>query len=194
MKTSRCLEILRRPLAARAIFICCLLLCVSLAAQNNGDDNYAGLPAPAGGKWRVFESENKMTAARRVTFELISDNSVRENRDAQSRVDIFCENGKYKFSEFTPGARLARPNRPGFWGQPQMEVRVRVDNTHGNHGWNWNGRFLSMDKETVRELLGAQVFKIEFFSPRGSEIAEFSPDGIDLKRVSRACGLKPSKP
>jgi len=147
-----------------------------------------------GGNWRVVESENKMTAAKRVTFELIADNSLRGNREAPSRIDIYCENGKYQSSEFTPGARLAPPTRPGFWGQPQMEVTVRVDNAHSSHGWNWNGRFLAMDKGTVYELLGAQVFKIEVLTPRGPEISEFSPGGIDLTRVSHACGLRPRKP
>jgi hypothetical protein len=194
MKTQRCLKNLCQPFAVWAVFACCFLLCAlaaSLAAQNGGA---VASGASAGGRWRVFASEDEMTAAKRMTFELISDNSLRENRDAQSRIDIYCENGKYRSSEFTPGAMLAQPNRPGFWGQPQMEVMVRVDNTHDNHGWNWNGRFLAMDKGTVQELLGAQVFKIEFLSSGGQEIAEFSPGGIDLTRVSHACGLKPRKP
>jgi hypothetical protein len=135
-----------------------------------------------------------MTAAKRVTFELVSDNSRGNSREAQSHIDIYCENGKYKASEFTPGAMLAPPNRPGFWGQPQMQVTVRVDDAHSNHGWNWNGRFLSMDKGTVRELLDARVFKIQFLSPGGPQIVDFSPAGIDLRRVSHACELKPSKP
>jgi hypothetical protein len=207
MKTPRCLITLCQRFAARKAFACCLLLCgasaASLDAQNNGNGNIYGggdnnAPAVAsagvGGNWRVVESEDKMTAAKRVKFELISDNSLRENRDAQSRIDIYCENGKYRATQFTPGIRPAWPNRPGFWGQPQMEVRVRVDNTHSSHGWNWDGPFLSMDKGTVRELLGAHVFKIEFLSPRGPQIAEFSPAGIDLTRVSHACGLTPKKP
>jgi hypothetical protein len=42
-----------------------------------------------------------------------------------------------------------------------MEVMVRVDDAHSYHGWNWvRGRFLSMDKGTTRELIGAHVFKV----------------------------------
>ena len=55
-----------------------------------------------------------------------------------------------------------------------MEVLVRVDNSHSKHGWNWvNGHFLSMDKGTTREMLGAQVFKVEIQTPQGPEIASF---------------------
>lgn len=141
-----------------------------------------------------FDSEDKMTAARRARFELVSDSYLRENRAVQSRVEIFCENGKYKSSEFTPGVSLGPPNRPGFWGQPQMEVTVRVDDKHSNHGWNWNGRALSMDKGTARELIGAQLFRIEFLARGGPEIAEFSPGGFDLSRIKHACDLTPKKP
>jgi len=163
--------------------------------NNNAANHPADVPGiAAGGNWHESDTEDKMTAAKRVKFELISDNSLRANRDAQSRVEIYCENGKYKSAEFVPGVRLAPPNRPGFWGQPQMEVMVRVDGTHDNHGWNWNGHFLSMDKGTTREMLGAQVFKIEFLGPRGPEIAEFTPAGVDLSRVANSCGLTPKKP
>jgi hypothetical protein len=51
-----------------------------------------------------------------------------------------------------------------------------------------------MDKDTTRELLGAQIFKIQFLGPKGPEIAEFSPAGIELSRVSHACSLSPKKP
>jgi len=35
----------------------------------------------AGGKWVEFKSEDKMTAAKRVRFELLADNSFREDPD-----------------------------------------------------------------------------------------------------------------
>lgn len=113
---------------------------------------------------------------------------------AQPRVEIECENGQYKASRFVPGTRIAPPNRPGFWGQPQMEVLVRVNDSHSNHGWNWTPDFLSMDKNTTRELIGAQLFRVEYLGGRGPVIAEFSPAGLDLGRISKACGLKPKKP
>jgi hypothetical protein len=76
-----------------------------------------------------------------------------------------------------------------------MEVMVRVDDTHSYHGWNWiRGRFLSMDKGTTRELIGAHVFKVEIRGRNGPEIAEFSPAGLDLARVKQACDLTPKKP
>ncbi len=76
-----------------------------------------------------------------------------------------------------------------------MRVRVRVDNSHSDHGWNWvNGHFLAMDKGTTRQLLGAHLFRIEFQTPDGPRIAELSPAGLDLRLVEKSCGLKPEKP
>jgi hypothetical protein len=57
-----------------------------------------------------------------------------------------------------------------------------------------NGKFLAMDKDTVRQLIGANIFKVEFDTPRGPQIAEFSPAGLDLALVRNACSLKPQKP
>jgi len=162
------------------------LFCVALFAQDAGQS--------AGGNWKTYEAEDKMTAARKVRFELEGNNYLR-GADHKPRVVIFCTNGKYDLGDFRPNVRIAPPNRPGFWSQPQMEVTVRVNDSHSNHGWNWvNGHFLSMDKGTVREMLGAQVFKVEVGTPRGPEIASFSPAGLDLGRMKKACDLTPKKP
>lgn len=184
-------QVRRIRLSFRSTFTSCLLLsafAMSLAAQGDGSN--------AGGNWRAFESEDAMTAAQKVRFELLSDRSLRSNRDeADTKIELFCENGKFKSSSFSPGVRLGRPNRPGFWGQPQMEVMVRADNSHSNHGWNWNGNYLAMDKDTTRALVAAEIFKIQYLGPRGPVIAEFSPAGIDLTRLSQAChGIAPKKP
>ena len=149
----------------------------------------------AGGKWVEFHSEDKMTAARRIRFELLSDNYLSEDPDYKPRIELMCSNGKYSYADFNPGIRLGPPNRPGFWGQPQLEVLVRVDDSHGYHGWNWiRDRFLSMDKGTTRELIGAHVFKVEIRGRRGPEVAEFSPAGLHLARVKQACDLTPKRP
>ena len=187
-----------------AVLLCLTLLTVipSIYAQRD-DGRYAPRDdgrkenvdsINPGGNWREFDSEDRMTAARRVRFALTSDNNMRENRSVQARVDIFCENGKYKASEFTPGMSLGPPTHPGFWGQPKMEVMVRVNDKHSNRGWNWNGRALSMDKGSARELIGANIFRIEFLGRGGPEIAEFSPSGLDLSKVSHACDLTAKKP
>jgi hypothetical protein len=181
-------------LAVWAVLTCLALCAGARPVFAQSDDDNRGDGASAGGNWKVFDSEDRMTAAKRTTFELGSDNSSKEDRYARSRISIYCENGKFKASEFTPSIRLAPPNRPGFWGQPQMEVMVRVDSHHSYHGWNWNGRFLAMDKGTTRELIGAQIFRVEFGAFDGSQIAEFSPAGLDLAKVSHACGLTPKKP
>jgi hypothetical protein len=149
----------------------------------------------AGGKWMAFRSEDKMTGAKKVRFELQSDNYFREDPDYKPRVELLCENGKLKFADFNPGVRLPPPNRPGFWGQPQLEVMVRIDGFHDYHGWNWEGaRFLSMDKGTTRGLIGAQVFKVELPTRSGREIAEFSPAGLNVDEVRKSCDVTPKKP
>jgi hypothetical protein len=134
-----------------------------------------------------------MTAAKRVRFDLVADNTG--DGDDQARVILFCTDGKLKLADFRPNIRLARPDWPGFWGQPQMRVRVRVDDSHSDHSWNWvHGHFLSMDKGTARELIGAHLVRVEFRTPEGPRIAEFSPAGLDLNRVRNACDLTPKKP
>ena len=110
-------------------------------------------------------------------------------------MDLFCEDGKLKLADFNPGVRLPPPNRPGFWGQPQLEVEVRVDDVHYFKGWNWvRGHFLSMDKGTVRGMIGAQVFNVKLPTRSGRQIAEFSPSGLDTDRVKHACDLAAKKP
>jgi hypothetical protein len=149
----------------------------------------------AGGKWLEFSSTDKMTGANRVRFELQSDNYFKEDPDYKPRVNLVCNNGKLKYADFNPGVRLPPPNRPGWWGQPQLEVEVRVDGVHYYKGWNWmRGRFLSMDKGTVRGLVGAQVFNVALPTRSGRQIAEFSPSGLNFDRVKQACDLTPKKP
>ena len=188
----------RRALAATAVLACVTLLGAASAVAQRGamspnQDERDGVSA--GGKWVEFQSEDKMTGAKRVRFELMADNYFREDPNYPPRVELFCEDGKLKLADFNPGVRLPPPNRPGFWGQPQLEVMVRIDDTHGNHGWNWvRGHFLSMDKGTTRGLIGAQVFKVELSTRSGRQIAEFSPAGLDLDRVRKACDLTSKKP
>ena len=150
----------------------------------------------AGGKWMQFRSVDKMSGAKKVRFELVANNYFREDPDYKPRVELYCEDGKLKFSEFNPGVRLPPPNRPGFWGQPQLEVEVRIDDFHTYHGWNWGprGRFLSMDKGTVRGAMGAQVFNVALPTRNGREIAEFSPAGLNMDQVRSACDVTPKKP
>jgi hypothetical protein len=189
--------------AGKALFTCLLLLCVasiSAAAQEDSGKTMSPVQGEsdgvsAGGKWVEFRSEDKMTGAKKVRFELQSDNYLSQDPDYKPRVEIFCKDHKYDFSDFNPGIRLGPPNRPGFWGQPQLEVLVRIDDTHSSHGWNWmRDRFLSMDKGTTRGLIGAQVFKIQLRGHHGNEIAEFSPGGLNLEQVKQECDLTPKKP
>ena len=185
-------------LAAKAAFLFLVaglaqLACAQSGAMTPYQNESDGVSA--GGKWLEFHSTDKMTAAKKVRFELQSDNYFREDPQYKPRVNLSCYDGKLKWADFNPGVRLAPPNRPGFWGQPQLEVMVRVDDAHYFKGWNWErGRFLSMDKGTVRGLIGAQVFKVELRTRSGRQIAEFSPGGLNLDRIKQACDLTPKKP
>jgi hypothetical protein len=192
---------LRKVVAAlrgNVVLTSVLLVAVGLAYGQTGamtpyQDESDGVSA--GGKWLEFSSLDKMTGAKRVRFQLLSDNYFREDPEYKPRVVLFCSGGKLRLADFNPGVRLAPPNRPGFWGQPQLEVRVRVDDANYFKGWNWErGHFLSMDKGTARGLIQAQVFKVELPTRSGRQIAEFSPAGLDLNRLKQACDLTPKKP
>jgi hypothetical protein len=180
---------------ALLLFVCAAatLAC----AQNGAMSPYQGEQdgVSAGGGWLEFRSTDKMTGANKVRFELQSNNFFKEDSEYKPRVNLYCSNGKLKLADFNPGVRLLPPNRPGWWGQPQLEVEVRVDDVHYFKGWNWmRGHFLSMDKGTVRGMMGAQVFNIALPTRSGRQIAEFSPAGLDFGRVGKACDLTPKKP
>ena len=185
-------------LAGPALLACtAVLLLGSSPAQRGTMSPHQGERdgVSVGGNWMMFESEDKMSGAKRVRFELVADNYFREDPNYKPRVELFCEDGKLKLADFNPGVRLPPPNRPGFWGQPQLEVEVRIDDTHSYHGWNWvRGHFLSMDKGTTRGMIGAQVFKVALPTRSGRQIAEFSPAGLDVNQARHACDLTPKKP
>ena len=184
-------------LAVAMLFLASLALCAPALAQGGAMSPYQGEKdgVSAGGKWMEFHSEDKMTGAKKVRFELLADNYFKEDPEYKPRVELFCSDGKLIRSNFNPGTRLAPPDHPGFWGQPKMEVMVRIDNTHDNKGWNWErDRVLSMDKGTTRAMIGSTIFKIEVRTRGGREIAEFSPAGLNLDAVRQSCDLTPKKP
>ncbi|MGB8830675.1 MAG: hypothetical protein WCC95_00895 [Candidatus Sulfotelmatobacter sp.] len=187
----------RRGTAIAAAFAVLLSMTVSTFAQQGAMSPYQDEQdgVSAGGAWMQFRSEDKMTGAKKVRFELLSNNYFREDPDYKPRVEIVCTDGKYQYADFNPGERLGHPDYPGFWGQPKMEVRVRIDGSHDNKGWNWvRGRFLAMDKGTIRGAIGAQVFNIEVRTRTGYAIAEFSPAGLNLDEMKHSCDLTPHKP
>src|SRR6266436_10155422 len=185
--------------ALAAVFAAFLLMTVAVSAvaqeatMTPYQDEKDGVSA--GGKWMEFQSEDKMTGAKKVRFVLVANNYFKEDPDSKPRVAIVCSNGKFQYADFSPGERLGRPDYPGFWGQPKMEVMVRTDGSHDHKGWNWvRGHFLAMDKGTVRGMIGAEVFNVEVRTRSGRQIAEFSPEGLDLAEVRKSCDLTPHKP
>jgi hypothetical protein len=178
----------RRNFAARIFFASVILLCVavvSLCAEPAG--------ISAGGAWMEYDRVDPMTGYNEARFALTSTNMLRDGKE-KALVQIFCNHGKYKQGDFHPNGRLGRPEFPGFWGQPQMRVYVRADDRHFHRDWNWHGDSLAMDKDTVRAMIGAQIFNVEFRTPRGPQIAEFSPSGLDQARFHDQCHLTPKKP
>jgi len=178
-------------------FVCLTALAAVCFAQNPSEEppgyGQGSNGVSAGGSWTKTDVEDRMTGAHKVRYELPANNAP--NSDDQAKVILYCSNGKLELADFHPGTRLSRPNWPGFWGQPQMHVLVRVDNSHDTHNWNWiRGHFLAIDKGTTRELIGAHLFRVEFQTPGGPEIAEFSPEGLNFREVEKSCGLKPKKP
>ncbi len=173
-----------------------LLFSILLVAQRRGDEgdyDQGGNGVSVGGNWTAYRSEDRMTAENRVRFMLPADNA--RDSDERAQVILYCTDGKLKLADFRPNLKLSRPNWPGFWGQPQMHVRVRIDDHHDDHNWNWvNGHFLAMDKGTARQIIGAHLVRIEFNTPEGPRIAEFSPAGLDFQAVRTSCGLTPKKP
>ena len=149
----------------------------------------------AGGKWMEFRSEDKMTGAKKVRFELLANNYFREDPDYKPRVEIVCTDGKYQRADFNPGAgwdgRIIRASgasrrwKSGFASTAATTTRA---------GTGFARRFLSMDKGTVRGTIGAQVFNVEVRTRTGYAIAEFSPAGLNLDEVRHACDLTPHKP
>lgn len=211
MKPTRLLRsVLGTGLATGALFLSLTVGGAAIASAQNSPQNRSSQDGPqnaptyqperdgvsAGGFWWEFASDDKMTGAKKVRFELQSNNTFREDPEYRPRVTLYCERGKLKLADFNPGVRLPPPNRPGFWGQPQLEVQVRIDDVNYYKGWNWAGgrNFLSMDKGTVRGMLRAKIFNIALPTRSGRQIAEFSPDGLNLDRVREACDLTPKRP
>jgi hypothetical protein len=190
------------PSTLKLLATCLIFSCVATVASyaQEGDlppgarQESGGVGVSAGGNWMEYQSEDKMTGAQRIRFELQADTLLPDS-DAKAKVILFCVNGKLALGDFHPNLRIGPPNWASFWGRPQMSVRVRINNSSSKHHWNWvNGRFLAMDKDTVRQLIGSNIFKVEFSTPRGRQIAEFSPAGLDLAKVKKDCNLKPQKP
>jgi hypothetical protein len=189
----------RFTVLAKLLLVCSIVFSAALLllAQSGRMSPYQGESdgVSAGGNWLVFHAVDKMTGGKKDRFLLVANNYFREDPNYKPRVQLFCSDGKLTLADFNPGVRLGGPDHPGFWGQPKMEVEVRIDDYHTHKGWNWvRGHFLSMDKGTVRGMIGAQIFNVEVRTRSGPQIAEFSPAGQDLQLMRQSCDLTPKKP
>src|SRR5438067_2282045 len=118
--------------AGQMAFFCVCLVILSAGALWAQQDRYDN-GVSAGGQWTEYRAEDPMTAAKRTRFELPASNT--SAGDEQARIVLYCTDGKLNLADFHPNVPLARPNWPGFWGQPQMRVRVRADESHDDHSW-----------------------------------------------------------
>ena len=114
----------RTALAAKAVLACLTLLCAASAFAQRGamspyQDERDGVSA--GGKWMEFQSEDKMTGAKKARFELLSNNYFKEDPNYKPRVELVCANGKYKYADFNPGAKLAAPIIPASGASPRWK-------------------------------------------------------------------------
>ncbi|MGZ7094667.1 MAG: hypothetical protein ACXVJ2_16725, partial [Candidatus Angelobacter sp.] len=121
----------RQAVAMKSFFAYLAVFCIATlpaGAQNPAMSPYQGEGdgVSVGGKWVEFRSEDKMTGHRISRFELQSDNYLSLSPDYKPRIEIVCTNRRYTYADFNPGMPLGPPNRPGIWGQPQMEVMVRI--------------------------------------------------------------------
>ena len=83
--------------SCQTAFVCVTLVCAASAfAQTRTmspyQDEQDGISA--GGKWMQYQSVDKMTAAKKVRFELLADNYFKEDPDYKPRVELYCEDGK----------------------------------------------------------------------------------------------------
>ena len=82
---------------------CTILLCCAAAsswAQDGG--------IPVGGKWWEFDTEDKMTLAKKVKFVLSADNFLRDSTYQKPKIEVVCINGKLENSFFNPNVSSAR--------------------------------------------------------------------------------------
>ena len=75
---------------------CVTLLCAASALAQGGamspyQDEKDGVAA--GGKWTMFQSEDKMTGAKKVRFELVADNYFREDPEYKINAELHVHGG-----------------------------------------------------------------------------------------------------
>ena len=92
-------------LAARAVLFfvvvgAAALACAQTGAMSPYQDESDGVSA--GGKWLEFHSDDKMTGAKKVRFEIQSDSYFREDPEYKPRVNLYCSDGKLKLAVFNP--------------------------------------------------------------------------------------------
>ncbi|MGC1228454.1 MAG: hypothetical protein WA859_18430, partial [Candidatus Sulfotelmatobacter sp.] len=107
MKVLRLLQ--NRTLAAGfATLILTAAAAVSLFAQQGAMSPYQNEQdgQSAGGKWIAFRSEDPMTGDKKVRFELMANNYMREDPNSKPPVELVCTNGIYEYSDLNPGERL----------------------------------------------------------------------------------------
>jgi hypothetical protein len=84
----------------------------------------------AGGKWMQFQSEDKMSGAKRVRFELMADNYFREDPDYKPRVELYLRSWQVQAGRFQSRSETATSQSPRFLGTAATRGEVRIDDFH----------------------------------------------------------------
>jgi len=100
-----------------------------------------------GGKWMEFRSEDKMTGAKKVRFELLANNYFRQDPDYKPRVEMVCTNGKYQYADFNMAGGWDGRIIPAFGASPRWKSwSASMAAMTTRDGTGFAGRFLAMDK------------------------------------------------
>ena len=91
---------------AGAVLLCAAAIFAQDRAMSPYQNERDGVSA--GGKWMQFESQDKMTGAKRVRFELLAENYLREDPQYKPRIELFCEDGKLKLAKHTHAHQINR--------------------------------------------------------------------------------------
>lgn len=167
------------------------------SAAPTPSESYAGKTFNAGGTWTFEVSEDKLTGAAYGIFELKADEQISDGIGSDyPRFIIMC--GGSKQSPKWINSKLISPvvlgvgdTHSAFSGSPQQFVTLRADDKFHTHAWNIadDYRVFFVDKGATREFMNSGNARIQFRDASGhSQVAIFSPAGLDKTRAAIACG------
>jgi tetratricopeptide (TPR) repeat protein len=155
-----------------------------------------GGPQPAGGKWTYDIGEDKLTGALFGVFSLEGDEPITDGvASALPSFVIMCggplDSPHWLNSKLLSPVVLRMPDTKSPFGAPQQTVYLRADSKVRLHFWNMAEDFRTffVDKGATKELLNSRIARIQFRDSSGhTQVAIFSPSGLDREGLVKACG------